>query len=76
MNFDFNRMLKREINVGKKDQQLRLGAGVALLVVSWMINTPLLMLLAIILVGTAVTRWCPAYSGMGKSTVEPADSAR
>lgn len=76
MSFDFNRMLKREINVGKKDQQLRLGAGVALLVVSWMINTPLLMLLAIILVGTAVTRWCPAYSGMGKSTVEPGDSAR
>ncbi len=76
MSFDFNRMLKREINVGKKDQQLRLGAGVALLVVSWMINTPLLMLLAIILVATAVTRWCPAYSGMSKSTVEPGDSAR
>ena len=76
MSFDFNRMLKREINVGKKDQQLRLGAGVALLVVAWMIDTPLLMLLGIILVATAVTRWCPAYSGMGKSTVEPGDSAR
>ena len=75
MSFDFNRMLKREINVGKKDQQLRLGAGVALLVVAWMIDTPLLMLLGIILVATAVTRWCPAYSGMGKSTVEPGDSA-
>lgn len=76
MSFDFNRMLKREINVGKKDQQIRLGAGITLLVVSWVINTPLLMLLAIILVATAVTRWCPAYSGMGKSTVEPGDSAR
>ena len=43
---------------------------------SFDINTPLLMLLAIILVATAVTRWCPAYSGMSKSTVEPGDSAR
>jgi hypothetical protein len=75
MSFDFNRMLQREINVGKKDQQLRLGAGVGLLVVAWMINTPLLMLLAIILIATAVMRWCPAYSGMGKSTVEPGDTA-
>jgi hypothetical protein len=72
MSFDFNRMLQREINVGKKDQQLRLGAGVGLLVVAWMINTPLL---AIILIATAVMRWCPAYSGMGKSTVEPGDTA-
>jgi hypothetical protein len=75
MSFDFNRMLKREVNVGKKDQQLRLGAGVGLLVVAWMIDTPLLMLLAIILIATAVTRWCPAYSGMGKSTVGPGDTA-
>ncbi len=74
MSFDFKRMMQRECNIGKKDQQIRLGAGVGLLVLSWMIDSPILMLVGLVLVVTAVMRWCPVYSGLGKSTVCPAET--
>jgi hypothetical protein len=73
MSFDFKRMLKPELNVGLKDQKIRYGVGIGLLLVSvFLANIPLLIVGGI-LVGTAKTRWCPAYSGLGKNTVQPGE---
>ncbi len=73
MNFDFKRMLKPELNVGLKDQKVRYGVGIGALLASvFLANIPLLVIGGV-LVGTAKSRWCPAYSGMGKSTVLPGE---
>lgn len=73
MSFDFNRLLKREFNVGKKDQQIRLGAGLGIMVVAALLENGILMLLGLLIAVLAVMKWCPAYSAMGKSTVGPED---
>jgi hypothetical protein len=71
MTFDFKRMWKRETNVGLKDRKLRFAVGsVALFASIFLANIPLL-LIGGILVATAFLRWCPVYSGLGKSTVDP-----
>lgn len=75
MNFDFKRMLKRELNVGLKDQKIRYGAGSGLLLASVFLGNIPLLVLGAILVASAFLRWCPAYSGMGKSTVDPNEPA-
>jgi hypothetical protein len=52
---------------------MRYGAGIGLLLVSvFLANIPLL-LVGGILVATAKMRWCPAYSGLGKTTVLPGE---
>jgi hypothetical protein len=73
MSFDINRLLKREFNVGKKDQQVRLGAGVGIMILASILENGLLMLLGLVVAALAVMKWCPVYSAMGKSTVEPGD---
>jgi len=74
MSFDVKRMLKREFNVGKKDQQIRLGAGVGVMVIASMIESGVLMLLGLIVMVTGLIKWCPAYSAMGKTTVQEGDT--
>ena len=73
MSFDFSRMLKRELNVGKNEQRIRFWAGIALLLLSLMFNNVLFIVIGVVLIVTAVLRWCPAYSGLGKSTVQPGE---
>lgn len=68
MNFDFKRMLKYERNVGDKDQKIRYGVGAFLILVSLFLGNVILLLLGIILLASGYTRWCPIYSGMGRST--------
>ncbi len=73
MNFDVKRMCKPELNVGLQDRKIRYGVGIAALLASvFLANIPLL-LVGGILVGSATTRWCPLYSGLGKSTVQPGE---
>ncbi len=73
MSFDFKRMLKPELNVGLQDQKVRYGAGIGALLVSvFLANIPLLIIGGA-LVGSAKLRWCPVYSGMSKSTVQPGE---
>jgi hypothetical protein len=43
-----------------------------LLLSVFLANIPLL-LIGIVLVATAKLQWCPVYSGLGKSSVEPGD---
>lgn len=71
MSFDFKRAMKKEVNVGLKEQRIRYAAGAAATLASVFLgNIPLLLVGAALLV-TGKTRWCPAYSGLGKSTVDP-----
>ena len=61
MSFDFNRALKREFNVGSKEQKTRYGVGLVLLLVStFLANIPML-LIGIMLVVTAKMQWCPSW---------------
>ncbi len=71
MSFDFKRALKKEVNIGLKEQKLRYAAGSALLLISVFLGNILLLFIGSILIATAFTRWCPAYSGLARSTVDP-----
>lgn len=75
MAFDYKRMMHRELNVGLKEQTLRYRAGSAALLISVFLGNIPLLLIGSILVVTAKLRWCPVYSGMTKSTVDPAEDA-
>ena len=73
MSFDLKRAMRREFNVGGKEQRLRYGAGIAMLLVSvFLANIPLL-LIGVVRVVTAKLQWCPVYSGLGKSSVDPGE---
>jgi hypothetical protein len=71
MSFDFKRMLKKEVNVGLKEQKIRYGAGCAVLLLSVVLGNVPLLLLGAVLIATAFMRWCPAYSAMNRSSVDP-----
>lgn len=75
MNFDFKRMMQKELNVGLKEQKIRYGAGSALLLLSVFLGNIPLLVLGIVLVATGFTRWCPVYSGLHKSSVDPNEPA-
>ena len=60
MSFDFKKALKKEVNVGLKEQKIRYGAGSALLLISVFLGNIALLLIGIVLVATGFTRWCPA----------------
>jgi len=69
--FDYKKMLKKECNVGLKDQKIRyIAAAVALVGSIFLGNIPLL-LIAVALAASAFTRWCPVYSGLSQNTVDP-----
>lgn len=70
MAFDFKKLCKKELNVGLKDQQIRYWAGGAALLLSVFLGNVFLLIVGVILVGSAYLRWCPAYSALGKNTVE------
>jgi hypothetical protein len=71
MNFDFKRALKKEVNIGLKEQKIRYWVGSALLVISVFLGNIFLLVLGSILLATGFSRWCPAYSGLNRSTVDP-----
>jgi hypothetical protein len=71
MKFDFKRALQKEVNIGSKEQKIRYAAGSALLLLSVFLGNVLLLVLGIVAIATGFTRWCPAYSGLNRSTVDP-----
>jgi hypothetical protein len=75
MNFDVKRMIKKELNIGDKDANLRLWGGLAALFVSVFAGSIPLLLIGIALVVTSRLRWCPVYSGMEKNTCDSATEA-
>ncbi len=71
MSFDFKRAIQKEVNVGLKEQKIRYAAGSAMLLISVFLGNIPLLVLGAILVYTGFSRWCPAYSGLSKTTVDP-----
>ena len=67
-NFDIKKAMKFEKNVGKKDQQIRYGAGAVSLVIAMIYGNSFFLLLGIVLLGSAYLTWCPVMSGLGKNT--------
>jgi hypothetical protein len=74
MTFDIKRALVRELNLGEKERNIRYGVGAAAILLSVFMGDIFLLLIGGMLVATAFMRWCPIYSGLGRSTVETADS--
>ncbi len=68
MDFDFKRMLKKELNLGEKDILIRKNIGIAAAVLSVIPGSIPMLLLGIILIASATLSWCPVYSGLHKST--------
>ena len=70
MSFDYKRLVKFEHNLGAKDKKVRLYSGIVLLSVSLFTASVLMLLVGLVLVGTAYSGWCPAYSGFDKNTLD------
>jgi Protein of unknown function (DUF2892) len=73
MSFDYKRALKREFNVGSKEQRVRYGVGIGLVLISVFLANIAMLLIGVILISTAKMQWCPLYSGLEKSSVLPGD---
>ena len=71
MNFDVKRMVKFEHNIGVPEKKYRMIGGAALVLASLFTAKILLIVVGIILIGTAYSGWCPVYSGLNKSTLTP-----
>jgi len=54
-------------NVGKTDRIVRIVAGLAILIAGWVYGS-WWGLVGLLLIGTAVIRFCPAYLPLGIST--------
>ena len=74
MSFDYKRLVKFEHNVGESDKKYRMMAGIALVLVSLFTAKIIFILLGMVLIATAYTGWCPAYSAFGKSTCSADDA--
>lgn len=73
-NFSFKR-IKFEHNVGEKDQKIRYGIGIVLVLISLFLANVFFLLLGIVLIGSAYLTWCPVLSGLGMNTCS-ADAAK
>lgn len=70
MSFDYKRMIKFEHNIGAKDKKIRLISGVVLLTASLFTASVFFLLVGLVLVATSYFGWCPAYSGLGRNSLE------
>ncbi len=68
MAFDFKMMLKRELNLGEGDIKIRRNIGIASVVLSVIPGSVPMLLIGSYLITSAMLRWCPVYSGIGKNT--------
>lgn len=75
MQFDYKRLVKFEHNLGAKEKQIRLYAGIVLILVSLFTASVLLLLVGGVLVATSFFGWCPAYSGFCHSSVTAEETA-
>lgn len=69
--FDYKKMLKKECNVGLQDQKIRYIVAAVALIASALTGSILLLLVGGGLAASGFTRWCPVYSGLSRSTVDP-----
>ncbi|MEE9398356.1 MAG: DUF2892 domain-containing protein [Methylococcales bacterium] len=69
MKFDIKKV-KFEHNIGLKEKKMRNTIGFIAIFISVFLANIFLLVVGTILISTAYSGWCPAYSGMGKSTLE------
>ncbi len=62
-------MLKLEPNIGKRDRLIRIIAGVVIVGLGLKFKT-WLGLIGLLLIATAILRWCPAYVPLKMDTRE------
>ena len=70
MSVELKDILKREYNVGRKDQQYRLAASVGIMVIAALEQNGILMLIGIAVAVLAFLQWCPVYTFLEKNTVQ------
>jgi hypothetical protein len=61
-------MLKKELNLGDKDIKLRKNIGIASVVISLIPGSVVMLVVGVLLIGSASLRWRPIYSGLQKNT--------
>lgn len=68
--------MKLKMNVGKKDKNIRIGAGIALLLIGLLFGGGFLVsLIGVALIGTGVLSFCPLLSLLDKSTATAEEAA-
>lgn len=63
-------LLKREFNIGRKDQQIRLAVSLGIMIIAGIEENGILMLIGVLVAALAFMQWCPAYVFLGKNTVQ------
>jgi len=59
-------------NVGSLDKNIRLGAGIVIIILGLVFKS-LWGILGLVLVGTALMGWCPPYELLGINTMKEGD---
>ena len=70
MNFDYKQLIKPEMNIGDKEKKIRVIGGAIAFLVAIISASVFLLLLALVLVATGYKGWCPAYSALGKNSMD------
>ncbi len=70
MNFDYMKMLKPVLNVGEREQRIRLLTGTVLVFISIFTAYIILLLVGLILIATGYFGRCPAYAAINHSTLD------
>ena len=70
MNFDYKKVIKPEINVGEREQKIRLLTGTVLVFISIFTASIILLLVGLILIATGYFGRCPAYAGINYNTLD------
>ncbi len=70
MNFDYMKMIKPVLNVGEREQRIRLLTGTVLVFISIFTAYIILLLAGLILIATGYFGRCPAYAAINHSTLD------
>ena len=70
MNFDYKKVIKPEINVGDREQRIRLLAGTVSVFISIFTASIILLLVGLVLIATGYFGRCPAYAGINFNTLD------
>ena len=75
MNFDYKKVIKPAINVGEREQKIRLLVGTVAVFISIFTASILLLLIGLVLIATGYFGRCPAYAGINYSTLGKEEAA-
>lgn len=70
MNFDYKKMIKPVLNVGDREQRIRLLTGTVLVFISIFAASIILLLIGLVLIATGYFGRCPAYAAINYNTLD------